>query len=143
MINKMYEYFGVEPKYFAIKFEQNEYGHNKAEKLSKEDYELVSNSDLKSFYKELKEIKPDFTPDKAWKLEEMILRNYVNINYSVDTGDDNYYVPEKYCLQVEYMEDSYTYKAYGNTRLEALASLIPKIDWTEQEKEQIKAILEK
>ncbi len=136
-VNKMYEHFGVE------KTKPN----NTNLKCMKCLYLCYSDCQSPDYCENIKVLKgcfPDFTPDKAWKLEEMIYKKDKRISIHPHPLNENITRFTRF-----YDPDGNTkgrdcwYTGEGITMYEALASLIVKIDWTEQEKEQIKAILEK
>ena len=83
---------------------------------------------------------PAFTISKAWQLEE-IINEWIN-----NKGTWLYLVvfESAYAIHESNLESpaEEIFVSIGDTRLEALASLIPKIDWTDEERKTIKNILE-
>jgi hypothetical protein len=75
------------------------------------------------------------TADKILALEEMITKKHF---FDFGTSESGFMGVYKYGYGVTDLH----LQCYGKTRSEALTSLIMKIDWTDEEKHQIKRILE-
>lgn len=83
---------------------------------------------------------PLFTAEKAWKLEEIVRQK--DYQHNLRYGDCAIEGEVIYSFLTGNEKSPFVHTGSGKTREEALASLIPKINWTKLEKQEIKKILE-
>jgi hypothetical protein len=79
-------------------------------------------------------VNPDseWSINKAWKLEEMCLKSDSDILIGYDEFNDTFFYQNQ--CDTNFMVES-------SSRIEALALLILKIDWEDEERQQITSIL--